>query len=42
MRLSREIDNLLRIILTKIIINDHAIFNDDDKLVELFESLIFN
>ena len=36
MRLSREIDNLLRIILTKIIINDHAIFNDDDKLVELF------
>jgi hypothetical protein len=42
LRVSREVDNLLRIIITRIVLGDHEIFNDDDKLISFFDTLIFN
>lgn len=38
---SEQLDNLLRIILTKVILYHHEIFEDDNKLNEFFNELIF-
>lgn len=42
LKTSTEIDNVLRIVLTKIITEDHEVFNDDNKLSAFFDTLIFS
>lgn len=41
-RVSKEIDNTVRVILTKIVYGDHVIFNSDEKLTPFFDTLIFS
>lgn len=39
--ISKELDNLLRTILTKVIMNDSLVFLDDNKLVKMFNQFIY-